>query len=89
MVSLWNRHDPTHDIATTLGPEKSEALPMFHAQTGCDTVSAFVERGKRTAWAVWVSFPELTDALSKVKHEQTDITASYMSIIARFVIQHE
>jgi len=77
---------PAHDIATALGPEKSKALPMFHALTGCDTVSAFAGRGKRTAWAVWESFPELTDALSEVNHEQTDITESCMSIIARFVI---
>ena len=75
-----------HDIATALGPEKCNALPMCHALTGCDTVSAFAGRGKRTAWAVWESFPELTDALSEVNHEQTDITESCMSIIARFVI---
>ena len=48
-------------------------LPMFHALTGCDTVSAFAGRGKRTAWMVWESFPELTKALSEVNHEQTDI----------------
>jgi len=46
---------------------------MFHALTGCDTVSAFAGRGKRTAWTVWESFPELTKALSEVNHEQTDI----------------
>ena len=49
-------------------------------------MSAFVGRGQRTAWAVWESFPELTDALSEVNHEHLDITESYMSIIARFVI---
>ena len=49
-------------------------------------MSAFVGRGKRTASAVWESFPELTDALSEVNHEQTDVTESCMSIIARFVI---
>ena len=27
-----------HDIATALGPEKCNVLPMFHALTGCDTV---------------------------------------------------
>ena len=29
---------PVHEIASSLGPEKSKALPMFHAITGCDTV---------------------------------------------------
>ena len=29
-----------HDISLSLGPDKSQA-PMFHAYTGCDTVSSF------------------------------------------------
>ena len=38
-----------HKIANRLGPQKSRALPMFHALTGCDTVSSFVGYGKKTA----------------------------------------
>ena len=38
---------PAHSIATSLGPEKSSALPMFHALTGCNTVSFFGGRGKK------------------------------------------
>jgi len=49
-------------------------------------VSASAGRGKRTAWAVWESFPELANALSEVNHQQTDISQSCMSTIARFVI---
>ena len=36
-----------HEIAYTLGPDRCEALPMFHAFTGCDTVSCFGGRGKK------------------------------------------
>ena len=75
-----------HDIATALSPEKCKVLSMFHALTGCDTVSAFAGRGKRTTWTVWDSFPELTNVLSEVNHEQTDIPESCMSTIERFVI---
>jgi len=49
-----------HEMIRTLGPEKAQALPMFHALTGCDTVSFFAGRGKRTAWEVWTAVPELT-----------------------------
>jgi len=28
-----------HEMIRALGPEKAQALPMFHALTGCDTVS--------------------------------------------------
>jgi hypothetical protein len=40
---------PIHDIVRSLGP-RSKALPFFHAFRGCDTVSAFVGKGKKTAW---------------------------------------
>ena len=78
---------PAHDTATALDPKKSKALPMSHALTGCNTVSAFVGRGKQTKWALWECFPELTDTLVEVNHKNKKyITESYMSIIARFVI---
>ncbi|KAK3881439.1 hypothetical protein Pcinc_014095 [Petrolisthes cinctipes] len=32
------RYIPAHEIAASLGPQKSRALPFFHAMTGCDTV---------------------------------------------------
>ena len=35
----------THEIANALGPQRCMALSMFHAFTGCDTVSYF--GGKR------------------------------------------
>ena len=43
---------PAHTIATSLGREKADVLPMFHAQTKCYPVSFFCERGKKTAWDV-------------------------------------
>src|SRR3989442_1332941 len=36
------RYIAAHEIAAALGPDKCCALSMFHAITGCDTVSAFV-----------------------------------------------
>ena len=40
------RYLAAHKMSSCLGPDKSLALPMFHALTGCDTVSAFVGHGK-------------------------------------------
>ena len=37
-------------IATTLPEKVCEALPLSHALTGCDTVSSFHGKGKKTAW---------------------------------------
>ena len=38
-----------HLIAVSQVPQKSLALLMFHALTGCDTVSGFVVHSKKTA----------------------------------------
>ncbi|KAK2184977.1 hypothetical protein NP493_242g03033 [Ridgeia piscesae] len=43
------RYLAAHQIAASLGPEMSCALPMFHALTGCNTVSSFAGHGKKTA----------------------------------------
>ena len=44
------RYVPIHEIAVSLGPQKSQALLIFHAYTGCDTVSSFSTRSKKSAW---------------------------------------
>lgn len=58
------RYIPAHDIASQLGSRKARALPMFHAFTGCDTVSSFAGRGKKTAFAIWKSFDEVARVFS-------------------------
>lgn len=35
---------------------------MFHAFTGCDTVSSFLGKGKKTAWQTWLQYEEVTSA---------------------------
>lgn len=43
------RDIPIHSISAQLGPSLCLALPLFHAVTGCDTVSHFLGCGKKTA----------------------------------------
>ena len=54
------RYIPAHLIAQKLGAERAAALPAFHALTGCDQVASFYGHGKKSAWAVWEGYPELT-----------------------------
>ena len=68
------RHMPAHVVASSLGPSKASALPMFHALTGSDTVSFFRNRGKKSAWDVWNVFPELTPVLCALKASPEIIT---------------
>ena len=44
------RYLAVREIASRLGPEKARSLPVFHAFSGCDTVSCFSRKGKKTAW---------------------------------------
>ena len=74
-----------HDIARALGPEKAQALPMFHALTGCDTVSCIAGHGKRTAWAVWTVLPELTQTLTLLSTAPDHINEDAMHTIERFI----
>ena len=57
------RDIPVHSLHAGLCPSKSIALTLFHSLTGCDTTSQFLGCGKKTAWAVWNSFRDLTDTL--------------------------
>ena len=80
------RYLAIHEIAAAMRPQKPLALPMFHALTGCDTVSAFTSHGKRTAWITWNSFAELTEALLSLSFMPHCIPKETMKIIERFVI---
>ncbi|KAG1649787.1 hypothetical protein GQR58_028625 [Nymphon striatum] len=80
------RYLAAHELAVSLGPDKSRALPMFHALTGCDTVSAFLGHGKRTAWATWKAMPELTNTLLDLSSAPDDVPDDGMRVIERFVI---
>jgi len=44
-------HIPVHAIANSLQAEKSKAMMMFHAISGCDTISSFLGKGKKSAWS--------------------------------------
>ena len=80
------RYIAAHELYASLGPEKSKSLPVFHAITGCDTVSAFAGRGKKTAWAVWDAFPEITDAFLFLASAPKEVSVNTMEVIERFVV---
>ena len=56
------RYLAVHKTASRLGLEKARLLPVFHAFTGCDTVTCFSGKGKKTAWITWMACAEATSA---------------------------
>jgi 5'-3' exonuclease len=80
------RYINVRTIMDSIGPPKANALPLFHALTGCDTVSGFAGRGKKTAWSTWRSFPDLADVLLQLTTDSNDLPESSLDTIDRFVI---
>jgi hypothetical protein len=80
------RYLALHEIASMLGPERATALPLFHALTGCDTVSSFSSRGK-SAYDTWTDYPALTDCLLQLSLNPNSVSQQQVfSVIERFVI---
>ena len=74
-------------ISKSIGIPVSSVLPLFHSFTGCDTVSSFGGKGKKTAWSVWKTFPQLTDALKALTaNPKAFQEREVMAAIERFVI---
>ena len=48
---------PVHIYANLLGQEKCRALLFWYSLTGCNTLSMFAGKAKRTCWNVWKCFP--------------------------------
>ena len=57
---------PIHSLSNSIGKQQSKSLLMFHALTGCDQVSFFAGRGKKTAWETWKYFEVVTPALESL-----------------------
>ena len=80
------RYIPVHEIAAALGPDRSEALPMFHAYTGCDTVSSFATKGKKSAWDTWRSHENVTATLLSLSRGPAEVTDEDIAMLERFTI---
>lgn len=56
------RFMPVHDIASSMGQQKSRALLAFYAFTGSDQTSSFANNGKKTARDTWAICDEVMEA---------------------------
>ena len=65
------RYHPIHEIASSLTTQQREGLPFFHALTGCDTVSFFSGKDKKTAFQAWKCYPEATEVFRALSLPQT------------------
>ena len=59
---------------------------MFHAFTGCDTVSSFAGRGKKTGFDIWKSFIEVTPSFSTLLTDPSELNNDCMSVLEAFFV---
>ena len=72
------------DLTTTV----CSSLMFFHSFTGCDSTSAFHNKGKVTAWKTWQLLPEVTDAFNRFSSGITEIKDDGFEMIEMFVVRH-
>ena len=80
------RYLAAHQIAVSLGPQMSCALPTFHALNCCDNVSSLAEHGKKTVWSTWKSLPGVTHALLIHADGPKEIPDDAMNIIEYVIL---
>ena len=74
------------DVSSKLKPGVPKALLFFHVITGCDTVSCFYGKGKKTAVNTWNFFPEVTTAFLALENTPLVVDDTYMAISVHFVV---
>ena len=81
------RYLPIHSLCNSIGKQQSKSLLMFHALTGCDQVSFFAGRGKKTAWETWKHFEIVTPAFESLCEAPAivDVDKS-LPILERYVV---
>lgn len=71
-------------LVATISPRQCSILPIFHAVTGCDTVSAFAGTGN-TGWETWKAFPEGIEGFWELRYTPADINEETMAMLGSFV----
>ena len=93
MGSFWYRklcfsYWYINTICHNLREERSLALPFFCSYTGCNTISAFLRRGKKSAWEAWNCFSDVSTAFNTIASKPlTHLEiAPIFSLLQRFTV---
>ncbi|KAJ8375399.1 hypothetical protein SKAU_G00059790 [Synaphobranchus kaupii] len=77
---------PIHELSLSVGPEKIRGILFFHAFTGCDVVSAFRGKGKKSAWQTWDVCTEASDVFMKLSKYPPTVEDGDLQVLEKFVI---
>ena len=77
---------PVHELLSAIGPEKASGILYFHAFTGCDVVSAFHGKGKKSAWHTWDVCEEVSETFTRLSHCLTGVSDADLQKLETFVV---
>ena len=80
------RYMPCHTFNSILGTNAPWDLLFFHAFTGCDTVSSFYGIGKKTAWNLLKTMPDMFTLFAKLSTTPDTISSDQMQQLERYVV---
>ena len=63
-----------------------QALPIFHAYTGCDTVSLLRTRSKKSAWDTWKAFDGVTATFLALSTGAVEMNDDHVASLEQFTI---
>lgn len=77
---------PVHELVESIGPSRSSGMTFFHAFTGCDVVSAFRGKGRKSAWQTWEVFDEVSSTFTKLSQIPLALDDSDLRMLEKFVV---
>lgn len=76
---------PMHELLESVGLSKASGILYFHAFTGCDVVSAFRGKGKKTAWQTW-NVCDVGETFKELSQFPLSLTDSHIASLEKFVV---
>ena len=77
---------PIHDIANSLGSNKCNGLRFFHAFSGCETVSGFRGKGKKSFFQTWNVITDVTETFVKLSKYPVYVDEQDIIKIEQFLV---
>ena len=75
-----------YELYRSIGHQKGRGITFFHAFTGCDVVSAFRGKGKKSAWQTWDMCAEASDVFARLSHYPPTVNDNEMDILEKCVV---
>lgn len=66
--------------------QKTKGILFFHAFTGCDVVSGFRGKGKKSAWQTWDMCADTTDVFAKLSKYPPRVDEIDLEVLEKFVV---